>query len=174
VLGTTLSFQPRRRGDIDLLFTPAPSAAARQLRPQLRFHFAGDIPAYATSDAYEPGLASNADLEGLLFPDMPWMLGSDGSAARLRAATTEAWGTDVRGRGRLYAFGYDAWLLYQGLRAAPGGSLALEGATGRLSVDAERRVRRELDWAQLRGGLPRPLDAGVGASARGAAPASGR
>ena len=78
-LGTTLAFQPRRRADIDLLFTPAPSATARQLRPQLRFHFAGDIPAYATSDAYEPGLAGNQDLEGLVFPDMPWMLGADGA-----------------------------------------------------------------------------------------------
>ena len=157
VLGTTLAFQPRRRADIDLLFTPAPSAAARQLRPQLRFHFAGDIPAYATSDAYEPGLAGNSDLEGLLFPDMPWMLGEGGTAERLRNATAEAWGADVRGRGRLYAFGYDAWLVYQGLRAG-GTPPTVEGATGRLSVDAERRVRRELDWAQIRNGLPRPLD----------------
>lgn len=157
VLGTTLAFQPRRRADIDLLFTPAPSAAARQLRPQLRFHFAGDIPAYATSDAYEPGLAGNSDLEGLLFPDMPWMLGAGGAAERLRNATAEAWGTDVRGRGRLYAFGYDAWLVYQGLRAG-GTAPAIDGVTGRLSVDAERRVRRDLDWAQIRNGLPRPRD----------------
>lgn len=177
VLGTTLAFQPRRRGDIDLLFTPAPSPAARQLRPQLRFHFAGDLPAYATSDAYEPGLAGNADLEGLLFPDMPWMLGTDGGASRLRTATAEAWGADVRGRGRLYAFGYDAWLLYQGLRGNSPAALSIAGATGRLSVDAERRVRRELDWAQLRNGLPRPLDAGGAATVTGSvgtSPASGR
>jgi outer membrane PBP1 activator LpoA protein len=166
VLGTTLAFQPRRRGDVDLLFTPAPSTAARQLRPQLRFHFAGDIPAYATSDAYEPGLAGNADLEGLLFPDMPWMLGTPGAAERLRNTTVEAWGQDVRGRGRLYAFGYDAWLLYQALRGANGGAMSpVEGATGRLSLDAERRVRRDLEWAQIRNGLPRPLDAGASPTA---------
>jgi outer membrane PBP1 activator LpoA protein len=160
LLGTTLAFQPRRRGDIDLLFTPAPPQTARQLRPQLRFHFAGDLPAYATSDAYEPGLAGNQDLEGLVFPEMPWMLGAGGTAARLRAATSEAWGPDVRGRGRLYAFGYDAWLLYQGLNAAGGAPPApIDGVTGRLSVDAERRVRRDLDWAQMRGGVPRLLDA---------------
>ncbi len=163
-LGTTLAFQPRRRADIDLLFTPAPSATARQLRPQLRFHFAGDLPAYATSDAYEPGLAGNQDLEGLVFPDMPWMLGADGPAARLRAATTDAWGADVRGRGRLYAFGFDAWLLYQGLRGTNGGPVSIDGVTGRLSVDAERRVRRDLGWAQIRGGAPRALD-GAGPSA---------
>jgi len=164
-LGTTLAFQPRRRADIDLLFTPAPSATARQLRPQLRFHFAGDLPAYATSDAYEPGLAGNQDLEGLLFPDMPWMLGAEGPAARLRAATSDAWGADVRGRGRLYAFGYDAWLLYQGLRGAGSAPVAIDGVTGRLSVDADRRVRRDLDWAQFRGGVPRLLDGAATASA---------
>lgn len=170
-LGTTLAFQPRRRADIDLLFTPAPSSTARQLRPQLRFHFAGDIPAYATSDAYEPGLAGNQDLEGLLFPDMPWMLGAEGPAARLRAATSEAWGPDVRGRGRLYAFGYDAWLLYQGLRGNGASPASIDGVTGRLSVDAERRVRRDLDWAQMRGGAARPLDR---AAAGALAPAAGR
>jgi hypothetical protein len=168
-LGTTLAFQPRRRADVDLLFTPAPSQAARQLRPQLRFHFAGDIPAYATSDAYEPGLAGNQDLEGLLFPDMPWMLGAAGPAARLRAATADAWGADVRGRGRLYAFGYDAWLLYQGLRGAGSAPVAIDGVTGRLSVDDERRVRRDLDWAQIRGGVPRSLDAAAAASPPAAA-----
>ncbi len=169
VLGTTLGFQPRRRADIDLLFTPAPSATARQLRPQLRFHFAGDLPAYATSDAYEPGLAGNQDLEGLVFPDMPWMLGADGPAARLRAATTDAWGADARGRGRLYGFGYDAWLLYQGLRAGGSAPALIEGVTGRLSVDADRRVRRDLDWAQIRGGLPRRLATAAGAAAPAAA-----
>ncbi len=169
VLGTTLGFQPRRRADIDLLFTPAPSATARQLRPQLRFHFAGDLPAYATSDAYEPGLAGNQDLEGLVFPDMPWMLGADGPAARLRAATTEAWGADARGRGRLYAFGYDAWLLYQGLRGTAGAPTTIEGVTGRLSVDPDRRVRRDLAWAQIRGGIPRLLDTESAAAAPTAA-----
>jgi outer membrane PBP1 activator LpoA protein len=178
VLGTTLAFQPRRRADIDLLFTPAPAAAARQLRPQLRFHFAGDIPAYATSDAYEPGLSGNADLEGLVFPDMPWMLGRPGAAERLRSSTLEAWGQDVRGRGRLYAFGYDAWLLFQALRGNAAGSGGgamppVDGATGRLTLDADRRVRRDLDWAQIRNGLPRPLEAGGGAAAGGTAAGGG-
>ena len=31
----------------------------RLLRPQLRFHFAGDIPTYATSDAFEPDVRAN-------------------------------------------------------------------------------------------------------------------
>ncbi len=164
LLGITLAFQPRRRGDVDFIFSPAPAATARQVRPQLRFHFAGDIPAYATSDAYEPGLATaNQDLEGVMFPDMPWTLGTGASGTRLRAETAAAWGDDLRGRGRLYAFGYDALQLYVALRGtATGTPVDLDGATGRLTLDAERRVRRELVWAQLRSGTARLLDGPTG------------
>jgi hypothetical protein len=161
-LGTSLEFLPRRRGDIDFIFAPAPAATARQLRPQLRFHYAGDIPAYATSDAYEPGLTANQDLEGLMFPDMPWVLSGGPGVERLRAATAAAFGDAARSRGKLYAFGHDAWLLAMALREQGGGNpteLRIDGATGRLSFDADGRTRRELDWAQVRGGSARLLTA---------------
>ena len=60
------------------------------MRPQLRYHYAGDIPTYATSDAFEPDVRANQDLDGLMFPDMPWMLGGD-LAEAVRAATRDAW-----------------------------------------------------------------------------------
>jgi outer membrane PBP1 activator LpoA protein len=156
-LGTSLSFQPRRRGDIDFLFTPAPAATARRLRPQLRFHLAGDIPAYATSDSFEPS-GGNGDLEGLNFPDMPWVLRpTEGVSGTLRSQSTAAWGgTNPRNRGRLFAFGHDAWLLQRALRA--GATQSIEGASGRLAVDAAGYVRRELDWATVRSGSARPLE----------------
>src|SRR5262249_685878 len=69
--------QARRRGDLDFIFAPRPFNSARLLRPQLRYHFAGNVPTYATSEAYEVDATSNEDMEGLIFPDMPWMLGSD-------------------------------------------------------------------------------------------------
>jgi outer membrane PBP1 activator LpoA protein len=174
VLGTALSFQPRRRADVDLLFVPAPGATARALRPQLRFHRAGDIPTYATSDAFDPGVAANADLDGLVFPDMPWLIGGSAATDALRATSREAFGPDAPARGRLFAFGHDAWRLALALRAGAG-ALDLDGATGRLSLDADRRIRRELSWAQVRGGAARPLvepaPAGTAAPA-GAATAS--
>ena len=160
IVGSALTFQARRRGDIDCIFVPAPAAAARALRPQLRFHFAGDIPAYATSDAYEPGLAANQDLDGLIFPETPWLLGSGQAASRLRAAQRDAWGADAPSRGRLFAFGYDAFQLYSALRVGKPSSsneLQIDGATGLLSLDSERRVHRELTWAQISGGAARVL-----------------
>lgn len=161
VLGTSLQFQPRRRGDIDFIFSPATAGTARQLRPQLRFHFAGDIPAYATSDAYDANPQANQDIDGLMFPDMPWVLGGNSNVARVRAASQAAWGADAP-RSKLYAFGYDAWQLAAALH---GGGVAangfsMSGLTGELSFDAQRRVRRELNWAQIRGGNARLLTSG--------------
>ncbi|MEZ5458707.1 MAG: penicillin-binding protein activator [Steroidobacteraceae bacterium] len=163
-LGTKLEFLPRRRGDIDFIFAPAPAATARLLRPQLRFHYAGDIPAYATSDSYEPGLTANQDREGLLFPDMPWVLSDGPGVEKLRAATSAAFGDAARSRGKLYAFGHDAWLLAVALRNLGGTDIAnlrIEGATGVISFDEQGRTRRELEWAQVRGGSARLLTAGA-------------
>ena len=157
VLGSSLQFQPRRRGDVDFIFTPAPSATARQLRPQLRFQFAGDIPAYSTSDAYEPNPQANQDIDGLTFPDMPWVLGGNAAVSRVRTAAQNAWGDDAP-RSKLYAFGYDAWQLASAIRGgAINSSFSLAGLTGTLSFDEQRRARRELNWAQIRGGNARLL-----------------
>ena len=156
-LGTKLQFEPRRRNDIEFIFSPAQASTERLLRPQLRFHYAGDIPTYATSDAFEPDVRLNQDLEGLMFPDMPWMLGGD-LAAAVHAATREAWPSGGPHRGRLFAFGFDAFRLAQGLRRrGVSGSVSVDGLTGRLSLDAERHVRREIGWAQLHDGELRLL-----------------
>jgi outer membrane PBP1 activator LpoA protein len=157
IVGTKLQFEPRRRGDIAFIFAPAPANTERLLRPQLRYHFAGDIPTYATSLAFEPDVRGNQDLDGLMFPDMPWMLGGD-LADAVRAATRDAWPNGGFSRNRLYAFGFDAYRLAVALRKRPG-DVNIEGLTGRLSFDAERRIRRELVWAQMHDGELRSLPA---------------
>jgi outer membrane PBP1 activator LpoA protein len=159
-LGTRLQFEPRRRGDIEFIFAPAPASTERLLRPQLRFHYAGDIATYATSDAFEPDVRANEELDGLMFPDMPWMLGGD-LADAVRAVTREAWPTGGPFRGRLFAFGFDAFRLAQALRrrSGAGANISVDGLTGRLSLDADRRVRREIAWAQLHNGELRLLPA---------------
>ncbi|HXA93424.1 MAG TPA: penicillin-binding protein activator [Steroidobacteraceae bacterium] len=156
VLGTKLEFQPRRRGDIAFIFAAGEAASERQLRPQLRFYFAGDVPTYATSNAFEPDPNANQDMEGLMFPDMPWMLGG-GLADSVHNAARDAWPNGGPRRNRLFAFGFDAYRLAGALRAANGGAISVEGLTGRLSLDTERRVHRELEWAQLQQGQPHAL-----------------
>jgi uncharacterized protein len=152
ILGTKLQFEPRRRSDIEFIFSPAQAATERALRPQLRFHYAGDIPAYATSDAYEPEMKADEDLDGLMFPDMPWVLGGD-FADGVRNSAHDAWPTGGPNRGRLFAFGFDAFRLANALRQrGVTGNVTVDGLTGRLSIDDDRRVRRELGWAQLHNG----------------------
>jgi len=161
ILGTKLEFEPRRRGDLEFIFAPAQANLERLLRPQLRFHYAGDVPTYATSDAFEPDPRSNQDLEGLMFPDMPWMLGGD-LADAVRTAVHDAWPNGGPRRGRLFAFGFDAYRLAVALHAqgAAANGVNIDGLTGHLTVDADRRVHRDLNWALIHDGdlkvLPPP------------------
>ena len=157
VLGTKLQFEPRRRGDIEFIFAPAQANLERLLRPQLRFHFAGDIPTYATSDAFEPDPRANEDIDGLMFPDMPWMLGGE-LAEAVRAAAREAWPADGPHRGRLFAFGFDALRLTQALKhIGASGNISVDGLTGHLSLDPQHRVHRDIGWAQVHNGEVRLL-----------------
>ncbi len=157
-LGTRLEFEPRRRGDVQFIFVAAQPSHGRLIRPQLRFHYAGDVPMYATSDAFEDDVAANVDLDGVIFPDMPWMIGSDAASTELRETVRNAWPARANRRGRLYAFGFDAYRLIPILRSGVRGTAsAIGGVTGRLTIDPQGRVRRELDWAEIRDGQPRML-----------------
>jgi hypothetical protein len=165
IVGGKLEFQPRRRADIDFIFAPSSAATARLLTPQLKYFFAGNLPTYATSDAYEPNPTADEDLEGLVFPITPWLLGS-GLADSVRLAASSAWPADGPHRDRLFAFGFDAYRLMMALRTASAGtggqapsvgSISLEGLTGELTIDPTGRVHRGLDWAQVHNGQPRAL-----------------
>jgi outer membrane PBP1 activator LpoA protein len=168
IIGGSVNAQPRRRGDVDFIFVPSTAAVARQMRPQLKFYYAGDIPAYATSDAYEGPGAANQDADGLMFPDMPWVLTGGPAVSRARTALRAAYGENAGPRGKLFAFGYDAWTVAAALRGSAGAGLpTISGLTGELSLDANRRVRRELDWAQIRGSGARVLGGGASSSTPG-------
>lgn len=160
LLGTHLEFVPRRREDIEFIFAPASANVERQLQPQLRFFYAGGIPTYATSDAFEPDPRANQDLDGLMFPEMPWMLGSP-LADAVRSAASQAWPVGGPRTGVLFAFGFDAYRIAEALRESRvPSSLDLSGLTGQLTLDPDGRIHRQLIWAQLRGGeiveLPSP------------------
>jgi outer membrane PBP1 activator LpoA protein len=157
-LGVKLEFEPRRRGDVGFIFIAGQPAQGRLIRPQLRFHYAGDIPTYATSEAFEPDEVANVDMDGVMFPDMPWMISGDAVSTQLRETVQQAWPSRATRRGRLYAFGFDAYRLIAIVRSRGSDSgLAVSGMTGRLSIDSQGKVRRDLDWAEIRDGKPREL-----------------
>jgi outer membrane PBP1 activator LpoA protein len=147
------------RTDAAFVFVAAGSAGvARQILPQLKFHYAGDVPVYSTSDSFEPDPTANSDLEGMLFPDMPWMVAKDPVTAQIRDAVRAAWPARTARRDRLYAFGFDAYRLMPALRAKSSADAGeIPGVTGKLHLDDHNRIRRDLDWAQIRNGEPNNL-----------------
>ncbi len=157
-LGQRFEFEPRRRGDAQFVFMGAYPAQGRSLRPALRFFLSDDLPVYATSDIFEPDAHANNDLDGVIFPDMPWVISPDAVSTELRTALSRYWPARARGRGRLYAFGFDAYRIVPLLKAGKFGSAnAIPGMTGLLSIDERGRVRRDLDWARVTEGKPVPL-----------------
>jgi uncharacterized protein len=145
------------RTDATFVFMAATTAGpARLIMPQLKFHFAGDVPVYATSDSFEPDASANADIDGMLFPDMPWMIANDPVTAQIRDSVRAAWParTSRPGRDRLYAFGFDAYRLVPSLRSNSPGSAEIAGVTGKLHLDDHNRIHRDLEWAQIKGGVP--------------------
>ena len=148
------------RDDAKFIFIAGQPLAGRLIRTQLSFNYASSLPVYATSDIYDPAGTSNVDLDGVIFPDMPWVLDPYGPPAAAREAAERAWPDRAGPRGRLHAFGYDAFRLVGELRRVRGhSSTPLPGLTGRLDIDAEGRVHRELDWAQVVDGKPALLPA---------------
>ncbi len=143
------------RGDASFVFVAGTPAAARLVVSQLKFHYAGDLPVYSTSDSFEPDPAANNDLDGLHFPDMPWMVSEDPATGRIRNAVRGAWPARTARRDRLYAFGFDAYRLVPALGSDSSvQTVEVDGVTGKLHVDEHNRVRRSLDWAQIRNGVP--------------------
>jgi hypothetical protein len=132
-------------------FLAASAPVARAIRPQLRFQMAYDLPVYATSDAWDPAARAVPDLDGLNFPEMPWILNAGAGAPVLWTELQAAGAGEARSRMRLYAFGFDAYHLLRGLDLASRGA-ALDGLTGRLGVAPDGRVTRELEWARVQGG----------------------
>jgi len=134
-------------------FIAANAATARAIKPQLRFQMTYPMAVYATSDAWEASSRAAADMEGLVYPEMPWVLYGGQGATELWDLLHGAWSEAGRGRLRLYAFGYDAFRLTGELRSAAR-SFGLDGLTGELDVASDGRVLRRMEWASIQGGRP--------------------
>ncbi len=162
-LGRQLDFEPRRRQDVDMVFLVASPAQARLIRPQLSFFRATNIPVYATSRVYggNPNASMDADMNGITFCDMPWVLDSDSSWKHLQQGINDYWGENASRNARLYALGIDAWRIVPYLGEL-GGSMfgAYHGVTGNLTLDSHGVVNRSLRCARFSNGIPVLLESG--------------
>lgn len=164
LLKRDIKFSLRRRQDIDFIFLAAYPRQARQIRPQLKFFHATDVPVYATSHVFTGNLNQerDRDMDGLMFGDMPWVL-SETSAQRRLHTDIEPFISDAgNSLQRLYALGIDAYNIIAALnplRSYP--YERFDGETGSLSLDEKQRVHRQLTWVKFRSGRPTLLDENI-------------
>ncbi len=143
----------------DGLFMALNSQPARLLVPQLKAANVSGI-WLAMSRVYggTPLPALDRDLDGLEFSDAPWVIGSASgvpSREELAASVRNIQGPALR----LFAFGMDAYRLLGYVDWLSGRPYSfINGATGELSVDEARQVRRQMAWARFQGGVPIPVE----------------
>ena len=146
ITGSSLNFQLRRRQDLDVIFLLAGSfEQARSIAPLLKFHFAGDIPKYATSKIYY-GLRDerNPDLNGITLVDMPEVLNSP----HLIRKNDEITGNS--NSLRLHALGLDAFIVQYFLNLHDAkNELVFLGHSGLISMQDNGQVLREAITAEF-------------------------
>jgi len=140
---------------------------ARLVLPFLKYAKKHTFPIYATSHIYdaEPQSSLDRDLEGVQFPDMPWVLlkgnwsenptshhDPDPLYNTLQQQSSER----MRGANkRLFGFGIDAYRLITQMPQL--NNQKLSGTTGLLSINPQNNhIHREMLWAKFINGLAQP------------------
>lgn len=159
-LGIRADFEPRRRHDADFVYLVANPRVGRLIRPQLKFHYASDLPVYAASSIFagEDTDRFNRDLDGISFCDIPWVLSADRRTAAYHRTIEQLWPKDANRYTRIYALGVDAYHLIENietLRTFP--HERYFGETGVLSLQNGNRIFRQLQWARFVNGHAKPL-----------------
>lgn len=155
-LGLKINTHLSRRRDVDFIFLAAPAQQARQVKPTLRFQYAGDLPIYATSAVnLSHGGAQMQELDGIMLSEIPWLLGFD---SQLRQEIIRRWPDAAGVMGRFYALGADTYQLaqqLQQLQALPNNKT--QGLTGSLQMNARQQIERGLHWAVISDGKVMPV-----------------
>ena len=151
---------PFAQKDVDAVFLAVRGGAARELMPALALAGLAGKPRVATSQLLSGTGTPEQDrvLDGIAFPSETWT--ARGSVRGLPPASSVA-GTLPTARGgaaRLFAFGFDTWLLtayLERLALAADGSIA--GATGLLQIDGFGNIQRSPAWSTFSSGVAVPL-----------------
>lgn len=145
-------------GGVDAVVLAIRGNQARLLAPQLFAAGLGDRLRIATAQISLGTGRTEEDrvLDGIVFPTESWVAGQSGPlppAAGVGQTLPTARGPAAR----LFAVGYDAWLLSGYLdRMASRPGTQLNGVTGVLQMDAAGNLQRKPAWAVWRGGMVVP------------------
>jgi len=157
LLGGSIKFEePRRRQDLDLIFMMARPSEAQLLKPTLNFHFASNIPVYATRHVYTGVQDSkiNKDLNGIRFTTFPWWFDNNSEVKQAIMRNANPSPTYQQ----FYAMGVDTYRIYPRLKQLEQVTGAkFYGNTGALSMTTDRRLTREQIWVLIADSVATPL-----------------
>jgi uncharacterized protein len=162
LLHKKIRYIPRRRKDADMIFIVASASMARQLRPMLRYYYAGNMPTYAISNIYagQPNAHRDHDLNGIRFPDMPWVLTDrlkPNSLNTIRQSIQQTWPKSYAKQPKLFALGVDAYnIITQINKMLLLPELGTPAATGVLYLN-HHNIYRKLSWSKIVNGTPHHL-----------------
>lgn len=150
ILGEKLEFLPRARGDVDAIVALVTQLEASALVPALKYHFADQVPVYATSQTIRGATPKTLQqLDGFRISELPWFIHGDASFRALDAA----FNLDANPFAALYALGVDAFRLAERTPLlVEGGAPEMLGSTGVLEFSPDGRVIRHLARAVVRNG----------------------
>ncbi len=145
-----VKFTPRRRQDIDMLFMAAFPRQAKQIPLQIIYHHGETIPVYSTahivSNYHSP--KQNIDMDGVLFSDMPFLLGAKPDAVSLQSSSYQ--NTLYK---RLFAMGVDSYQLAPYVRYLQTNTAeSFAGDTGQLTIEPDGHIIRTMPWATFEQG----------------------
>ncbi len=144
ILGEPLEFLPRARGDLDGIIALTTQVEAEALVPALRFHFADELPVYATSQVTRGD--NTARLAGFQLTEMPVFAAPNAS----HAALTNSFELDQNPYAELYALGFDAYRLATWLPILDAGTpVGVAAATGYLWLEPDGAFRRNLGMSKI-------------------------
>ena len=159
-LSTQLAAASQR--GVDAVFLALKGGTARLVAPQLALAGLGGKSRVATSQLISGTGNPEQDsaLDGIVYPTEVWT--ARGIAGLPAASVAGASLPTARGpAARLFAFGYDAWMLTAYLeKLATGNNVQLKGATGELSLDGFGNVIRTPAWSTFNGGRTVPVSGG--------------
>ncbi|MBB5188117.1 hypothetical protein HNQ57_002396 [Zhongshania antarctica] len=152
IIGIRPNYEPYRRTDLDFIFLLARPNEGRAIKPLLAYHYAGDIPVYATSHIYRGSKAptKDQDINGVRFIDIPWIFNEE---LEIRQAINNGIPSSP-GYQRMYALGVDSFRLHLRLKQLRNGDRnQVFGETGTLSLNMLGQIERELSLAEIQNGI---------------------
>jgi hypothetical protein len=122
----------------------------RQIIPTLAFHYAADLPVYASHHIYQgpTETSRDRDLEKVVFTELPWLI----EQPDIQQKISQKW-PDRDRYTRLFAIGVDAYRLFPRLEQLQAFSNSrVHGVTGLLQMNNQGRIFTRSSWGKFKAG----------------------